>query len=496
MPMSEEMTVFKKNYSEWQDTHPTRSSDRWVATTDRKKAAKFISEQAEKIAKSQREAADDIIISQREMKGELEEISRGVKDIANGVAELKATFEWGFSELIWQIEKQRETLQEILETLQKPLGTQAKELKERAEEAYKNGWIDDALRDFLESEEKNKYDFTIHQSLGNIYFFHKGKPEKALEYYKKAVKYAKPESEYHASLACIHVALVRYLQEDYEAAKEATAQAIDLTPDLDFAHYEHARYLAKLGDFNGAISHLGKAIKADRLYALKANMEEDFDGMEDEFKSFIRQIRSPVKKATSQEITKARKYINVGEKVGASVDGYDEELNRLKKLVGKDSLGLFDCQDALNKAREIHKAALKALDETINQLSRKINDLKEDTKKTEEKYSRKKEEANEGHRKGPRKNKLRRREGAVGLVILGVIGILTASGSISGGAELFGAFVYGFLALALATVLIEGFNWYKYKRKLEKDHQEEIKQKRERISNLKTTLQEALNRKS
>ncbi len=46
------------------------------------------------------------------------------------------------------------------------LNTQAKERRKRAEEAFANGWIDDADEDFLESEKLNKFNLSIHINLG------------------------------------------------------------------------------------------------------------------------------------------------------------------------------------------------------------------------------------------------------------------------------------------------------------------------------------------
>ena len=63
---------------------------------------------------------------------------------------MKASFDFGISEVVWQIEQNRRLLQDILEILAAPLDTQAKELKCRADEAYSNGWHEDALLDYLE----------------------------------------------------------------------------------------------------------------------------------------------------------------------------------------------------------------------------------------------------------------------------------------------------------------------------------------------------------
>lgn len=131
-------------------------------------AASFLSSQTTRIVKSQLETANRIIASQDRIASGIDEINFGIDRLSDGLESLASAFDWGFSELVWQIEMQRKELTNILRVLELPLDTQAKELKKRAEDAYKNKWIDDALEDFLESEKKNKYDFTVHQYLGTF----------------------------------------------------------------------------------------------------------------------------------------------------------------------------------------------------------------------------------------------------------------------------------------------------------------------------------------
>lgn len=377
--MSGELTTFEKNYQEWKAEHPTRSPDRWVVTTGRREAARFISEQANKIREAQFQAADDIITSQEQTRNELKaEISSGVDDIVNGLEGMKSTFEWGFSELVWQIEKQRGTLQEILETLQKPLDTQAKELKKRAERAYENGWFDDALQDFLESEKKSKYDFTVHQNLGNIYFFHKAQPDKALKYYEKAAKYAKPESAFHASFALLHVGLIEYLRENFNKAYEATSKAIELSPELQEARYEHAKYCTKVGEYEEALGHLKTVISNDRYYAVKANLEEDFNVMKPKLLSLFGNLRDDARNQAKLEVEKAEKLIQYAESHGSkdyTISKFEiakETLEEAGDLYQKNSL--FDYVGASHRAKAAQKIAkdssIKAIETQISEVER------------------------------------------------------------------------------------------------------------------------------
>jgi hypothetical protein len=157
-------TAFDREFEAWRSSHPRL----WLAATDRQAAAEFISRQAERITRAPLEAADRIIVSQQRVEAGVDAVATAVEKVADGLDGLASAFEFGFSEMVWQLEQQGETLKRILEVLRTPLDTRARELRRRAADAYGNGRIDEALTDFLESETKNRYDFTVHHYWGNI----------------------------------------------------------------------------------------------------------------------------------------------------------------------------------------------------------------------------------------------------------------------------------------------------------------------------------------
>lgn len=377
-----DLIIFDKRIENWELSHPRQ----WVATADRSNVANFISGQTDKVVSAQLKAADRVIVSQDRIASGIDKVAFGIDKITDGLESLASAFEWGFTELVWQFEQQRFVLENILRVLQAPLDSQAKELRKRAENAYKNGWFDDALEDFLESEKKNRYDFTVHQYLGNIYFFEKKNPEKALEYYEKAVKYAKPESPYYASLSLLHIGLIKYLHGDYSKACEATYEAIELSPNLYEAHYQNAQYLANLGLYNDAIKHLRKAIEGDRYYCVKADTEEDFNAMKKQLRLLFKELQNKAKSQANSEVEKAIELIKDAEYYGISNNNSDKfrvAKNKLKEaaiFISRDSL--FDCWDATYKACVAKKMVV---DSSIEYLHNQIS-------KTQSEYSNKKGE--------------------------------------------------------------------------------------------------------
>jgi len=348
---------------------------RQIITSDSVDIPSFVSYQTAIILNTQIKVANRIIVSQTRISSGIDETTLGVDRLSDGLESLAAAFDWGFSELIWQLEQQREVLTTILERLELPLDTQAKELKKRAEKAYRNGWFDDALEDFLESEKKNRYDFTVHQYLGNIYFFEKKMLETALKYYEKAVKYATPESSYYTSFALIHIALIKYLQEDFQKAYVATSKAIEISPNFYEAHFQHARYCAILGRYDEAIAHLRKVIAADRYYCIKVDLEKDFHVMKKQLLLLFVELRDTAQYEAERELMQAYELVQIA----ALQDAYNyasdsfgltkTRLNEAEAFFRRNSY--FDYLDATQKA---HKVKKLALDSSIKSLSNQINE--------------------------------------------------------------------------------------------------------------------------
>lgn len=257
-----------------------------------------------------------LIASQGEMRAVMEEgfttVSHGLQQIAGGVEALRADFDWAMSGLLWKVELQQETLQTILNTLQAPLDTQAKELRRRAEFAYGQGWYEEALKDFLASEERNYQDFAIHQAIANIYLYHKQPLEldKARAYYLKAGKYATPHSKYHAALGYLHGGFVCYLQRDDAAAIENARRAVELYPSWTEARYQLAKFAAAAGRAKIAIPALEKVIRIERNYAIKARVDPDFETIEAAATAMMKRLYAEAKRKVEPQWLTLRKKID------------------------------------------------------------------------------------------------------------------------------------------------------------------------------------------
>lgn len=327
---------------------------------DVKTQTKTLNKQTEVLIATQIASTSEIISSQERISEGIDNVAYGVERVEEGIYGLKAAFEWGISEVVWQIEQNRHVLQGILMVLMAPLDTQAKELRRRAEDAYTNGWFEDALEDFLESEKKNKYDFIVHISIGMIYLFQKIDKEKALEYFDKAIKYAKPKSPYHASYALLYKALIKRDFGLIEEAERYTAEAVELCPDFAEALYQNALYNALLNKPDKAIPLLRKAIEMDVNYCAKIDNENGFDKIRPYIDNLYVELRDVQKqKSTDENAFLTGKldnfYALIDEiKDQVSFEIQDEEITkstkRIRELIGRNSyLDYLEANTLLSK---------------------------------------------------------------------------------------------------------------------------------------------------
>ncbi|MFA7131989.1 MAG: hypothetical protein WC108_01675 [Bacteroidales bacterium] len=246
---------------------------------DLNEQTKAIKSQSKAMIESQLSTANDIIASQDRIHEGIGLLYTGLENIELGIENLKSTFEWGISEILWQFEQNRTEMKNILNVLMEPLNYQAKERRKRAEEAFSNGWIEDAEFEFKESEKLNRYDFSIHISLGLIYLFHKINKKEALRYFENAIKYARPKSNYYTSFALLYKALIKFDIGDTIEAEKCSEEAIKISPDFTEAYYQNAQYNAQLHNYEKSILYLKHVITIQPLYCLKANNDPLFDSI-------------------------------------------------------------------------------------------------------------------------------------------------------------------------------------------------------------------------
>jgi len=329
-------------------------------------------------------AAGALVVSQEGLAREMAQVGAEAARAADSIEALADRFDWRLAEVMWQMEQQNSALQDILKVLESPLDTQARELKRRAEEAYANGWFDEALQDFLESEKKNPYDFSVHQYLANIYLFRKNDGAKAVEYAEKAAKFAEPKSRYHAAYALLHLARAHSLMGEARKAYDATARAVALSPAFVEAQYQHAIHCAIIGEPDQALEHLDKAFEKNCYYLSKAASDPGFATMGERLQAYIEDMRAEAEAWAQDEIEVARKAIEKAQSCGAGANGTTDlapAIQQLDNARRNARLGgvLDSCvaaQAAMDAQRLAWHGAIASLTRRINDTEKRIAEIK------------------------------------------------------------------------------------------------------------------------
>jgi hypothetical protein len=345
-----------------------------------------IKSQAIKMIASQIASTNSIIASQNIVTDTISDLIDNVESIGDGIFEMKAAFEWGISDVVWQIEQKSERLINFLQPLYASFDNKKKvHLREGAEEDYGNGKIDYALESFLELSRFNVYDFSVHMSIGIIYLFHKIDKEKALEFFDKATNYARKQSSYYTSYALLYKALIKRDYGLIEEAEKITKQALRTVSDFTEAMYQNAQYNSLLNKPDKAIPLLKEAINYDTAYCLKINNEQDFDGMRSEINKLLEEVRDErIKKAKNrQESLEKRIFfldntITYITKIGYNVpEAYHTEPLKEKNTEAVNTIAnnsIYDAQIAGLVLSQSHKR----LQNTETNLKDKCLEIKED----------------------------------------------------------------------------------------------------------------------
>ena len=302
----------------------------------------MLKNQVKEMITNQITSASNVIVSKEIAKDVADDFAYKIDDIEQGYFGLKASFEWGISDIVWRIELDKIDLKEAMRIVYATLDMKQKELKNEAENAYISGKIDEANEYFLLLLKNTKTDFSAYISLGIIYLFHKINKEKALGFFKDAVDYSRFQSAYHTSYALLYMALIKRDFGLIEEAEKLSLQAMRLSPKFTEALYQNAQYNALLGVHDKAIPLLREVIKRDIVYCLKVNNEEDFNGIETQVNEMFGEIRDEKVKIADDKL----------KKMVEDVDSMDSIVKDVK-LLGYDISGKLDLETRLEKNKEL-----------------------------------------------------------------------------------------------------------------------------------------------
>jgi WD40 repeat protein len=221
--------------------------------------------------------------------------------LAAGLEGLGADFNFLMGDLIWMLEMQQGTLNNILQEIRlAEFEREARAYRNRAERAYFNGWYEEALADFLEAEKRNYPDFAVHRSIANILLYHLVDLPRSLDYFRRAAKYAGPSDAHQAAEANYFAAIICLIGRRLDEASQHMRQAIELNPAFLEAYYQQANISALASDYTAALACLEPAIKGDPRYFERARRERVFDAMKGDLSDLLERLMQPAREKANQ----------------------------------------------------------------------------------------------------------------------------------------------------------------------------------------------------
>src|SRR6185295_8890579 len=222
-------------------------------------------------------------------------IEFGFDQLAGGLDQLNADFNFLLGDVIWKLEMHEETLSNILlEIRLAEFEREARAYRSRAEKAYLNGWYTEALADFLEAEKRNYPDFGVLRSIANISLYHLINLANSLEYFRKAAKYSRPSDARQSAEAHYFAGVVCAIQQQFKEGFEHLNQAVELNPELFEAHYQRACLASMLNESEAVVVSLEIAIKGDPRYYERAKTDEVFGPVRTEVEALLERLMQPV----------------------------------------------------------------------------------------------------------------------------------------------------------------------------------------------------------
>lgn len=234
-----------------------------------------------------------------------EQISLNLERISTGLAELNATFYWGFSELLAVAGGINDSLDELVRLVRNPAQTWAYNQFEIARDAFRKGLYEEAI-EYLDraingygSETGYKIEYRFHFLLGTIMIgnFKNNSPEivnpaSAERAFLNSARYAWQDEPREAALAFLGAGWAAYCQGKMSESERYTEQAIALNNSLAEASFQLAKVQMHIRKPDQALPRLRQAILLDRGYMIKAATDDDFKLYEAQVDSLYDALRN------------------------------------------------------------------------------------------------------------------------------------------------------------------------------------------------------------
>ena len=303
-------TVFNKELSPWEKKPSFFRNVRFGYLEDIQKNIDAIKEGVRTQNESWLKSAGSAFVYPDRVSEALDFFEIDETHIAEGISGLKASFEWGISDVLWLIEQQRKEFRQLMKDNAPDQNATSEKLRSNAQNAYSKGWFEEALKDFLKVEKRESADFSVYVSIGMIYLFHQINKDRAFDYFMKAEKWIKSKSSFYSSFALIYLALIKRDLGQMEEAENFSKTAVAQSPNFSAAIYQNALHNAILGHQEMSIKMLQKAGHLDPRYFLKALSDDAFKPLGKKINAIIEDTKKQKRNATKKAYQQITEVVN------------------------------------------------------------------------------------------------------------------------------------------------------------------------------------------
>ncbi len=239
----------------------------------------------------------------RALEGGFDQLSFDLTEIGAGVDRLNATFHWGFAQMLGVMGHMADSIEELVRIAKTPVQTAAFNHFDIARDAYRQGLYQECIEELRKAIDGDhvssgyKLEWRFHQMTGTLQLGFADcdmtlvdLPE-AERSYLSAARYSRADYPDDAGRAYLAAGWAAYCQGKMPEALSHTEEALAICPTLGEALFQQAKVLMATGDVSGALPALGKAIDLDRLYAIKAAGDGDFQKHEQSLRDFLEAMR-------------------------------------------------------------------------------------------------------------------------------------------------------------------------------------------------------------
>lgn len=232
-----------------------------------------------------------------------ERLTYELENISDEIVGLRASFDWGFSQLLANIDGMHDTLKELVQLAKTPAQVAAYEQFEIARDAYRRNLFVECLESLDKAINGDhassgyKLEWRFHQLKGVLRLGFPGCEVSLVDLpdaersFLATARYAGTDFPDQAAQAFLSAGWAAYCLGNMKEALSHTEQAIQLNPSMGEALFQVAKVKMALGDVDGALPLLKKAVELDRFYTIKAAGDGDFKKHNVKLHDFIEKLR-------------------------------------------------------------------------------------------------------------------------------------------------------------------------------------------------------------